>query len=354
MSQPKHLLKDVSFNPEDFKDKDYNPHIAFTLPSQNGAASKKNKAFLFKSDEEPTIEIIKELEQVQLKLSMEEFLSKFFGLWEGDAQVLTKIMGLETEAEYKLTQEEGKENPDPWDMNYWKDEIEYTENKASRVQMLKSLQDNKELQVKELLEVFNIRKSFEEGYFKDKDNIENILKSTKEEIPSEVIKTDEEINSDVSGKEQGLAPSNINKNDKEITVDSEILKSQEFKDLLKSEIQKATEEKDAQIESLLKAENARLEKGFVKLVKGFEFIEDEVQVELVKFFMKDMDSAEFVTGILKSASEAVATAKAEAVEAKESFGVVKSVDASVELNNDVKKAEDDLASFAEMIKSQGI
>ena len=351
MSQPKHLIKDISFNQEDFEDKDYNPHIAYTLPSQGGAASKKNKAFLFKSDQELSVELLKELEQVQLKISMEEFLEKFMGLWGSQAEVLTKLMGFQTEEEYRLEKEKSKDNPDQWYVEYLEEEIEYTDKKVSRIQLLKSVEAGEELSAQEMLEVFNIRKAFEEGYFKDQENIDSLLKA--KEIPSEVTKTDEEINSDVSGNEGGDTPSNINKNNKEITVENiqEILKSAEFQELFKAEVAKATAEKDAQIEELVKAENARLEKGYEIVVKGFEFLEADDQVELVKFCMKDASEAKFVTNLLKAANEAVVKAQEEAEEVKKSFGEIKSEDGQIDTNKtDVQKADESLAEFEQAIK----
>jgi len=358
--QPKTLLKDVSFDPDDFIEKDYNAHIAYTLPS-NPAASRKNKTFLFKSDKEITVDVIKELEQVQLKLTMEQFLTKFFNLWSSDAAVITKLMGLQTEDEYDLEEENKKENSDPYRINYLMDDVECADKKMSRIELLKSLQDGSAPTAQELLEVFNIRKAFEDGYFKDKENVDNILKAKK--IPSEVAieVTKEEINSDVSGKEVGLAPIDINKNSKELTVDNiqELLKSEELQSFLKAEIDKANvelvkanEAKDVQIEALLKAENGRLEVGFQKIVKGFGFINAEAQVELVKFCMADTVAAEFVTGLLKSANDAVSAAKAESEEVKKSFGTVKTEDGQIDaLKSGAELDNNKLEDFSEIVKN---
>ena len=66
--KPKQLIKDVTF---DF-DKDETkcgPHIAYTLPSQGGAASGLNVGYLFKSDE-VSEQTVKEAEEIQKAMSM--------------------------------------------------------------------------------------------------------------------------------------------------------------------------------------------------------------------------------------------------------------------------------------------
>jgi hypothetical protein len=46
-----------------------------------------------------SVSVSKALEQVTVKMSMEEFLRKFFDMWHSDAEMLTKLLGFETEWE---------------------------------------------------------------------------------------------------------------------------------------------------------------------------------------------------------------------------------------------------------------
>ncbi|MCF5911878.1 hypothetical protein [Aeromonas veronii] len=60
---PKELIKDVTFDFDETETK-CGPHIAFTLPSQGGAASGLNNSYLFKS-ENISEETIKEAEEIK-------------------------------------------------------------------------------------------------------------------------------------------------------------------------------------------------------------------------------------------------------------------------------------------------
>ncbi len=65
MNEPKELIENVTFGFDKSKTT-CGPHIAYTLPSQGGAASGKNKSFLFKSDGEVSNETLKEIEGLGL------------------------------------------------------------------------------------------------------------------------------------------------------------------------------------------------------------------------------------------------------------------------------------------------
>lgn len=51
------------------------------------------------------INIQKKLEQIRVTMSMEDFLCKFFGMYSSDAEMLTKLLGFETEYEHYMSQE---------------------------------------------------------------------------------------------------------------------------------------------------------------------------------------------------------------------------------------------------------
>ncbi|MFP8823510.1 hypothetical protein ACKRT4_25145, partial [Enterobacter cloacae subsp. cloacae] len=72
---------------------------------QGYSANNRHVSLLTKSEVDPdklTVELIKSLEQVTLSISMEEYLRRFFHLWSGDAELLTKVLGMKTEFEQSV------------------------------------------------------------------------------------------------------------------------------------------------------------------------------------------------------------------------------------------------------------
>lgn len=82
-------------------------------------------------NKEDLVDVSKALEQVTVNLSMQEFLRKFFGMWYDDAELLTKLLGFETEYEYWKEQNQGEE------FDYSK----YLEDKVSQFSIMKSMND---------------------------------------------------------------------------------------------------------------------------------------------------------------------------------------------------------------------
>lgn len=124
----KRVLKKFDFSKED--------HNISLVGESVGHAANGRKTVLLKATnpKEETIEIKKALEQITVTLSMEEFLRKFFDMWSDDAELLTKLLGFETEYEaYKAA--EVARGEEPWDYS------KYLEDKVSKFQIMKSLND---------------------------------------------------------------------------------------------------------------------------------------------------------------------------------------------------------------------
>lgn len=96
----KRVLKDFDFSKE-------NHNISLVGPEVGGPANGRTTLILKAKD--GMVDVKKALEQITLTLSMEEFLRKFFGMWHDDAEVLTKLLGFETEFEADMKQEENNE-----------------------------------------------------------------------------------------------------------------------------------------------------------------------------------------------------------------------------------------------------
>lgn len=111
-------------------------HVALVHKDQGGPANgittliTKSTDDLTPIDELKDIDIEKSLDQVQVNMSMEEFLRKFFDMYHDDAELLTKLMGLETEYE-GMTYEDAPTS-----------HKEYLDEKVSRINLMKSMLDN--------------------------------------------------------------------------------------------------------------------------------------------------------------------------------------------------------------------
>jgi hypothetical protein len=124
----KRVLKKFDFSKEDHC-------VSLVGPSLGNAANGYAVPLILKaSAPEETIEIKKALEQITVTLSMEDFLRKFFGMWSDDAELLTKLLGFETEYEaYKKAQAERGE--EEWDYS------KYLEDKVSQFTVMKSMNE---------------------------------------------------------------------------------------------------------------------------------------------------------------------------------------------------------------------
>jgi hypothetical protein len=102
-----------------------------------------------------TEEVKKQLTQIQVNLSMEEFLRKFFDMWSSDAELLTSILGFETEHEAWL-----KDNPDSdWNYQDWLAE------RVSNFTVMKSLSEKEPVTLSgdQYVDIMKSQQIFEAG-----------------------------------------------------------------------------------------------------------------------------------------------------------------------------------------------
>lgn len=112
-------------------------HVALVSKKQGGAANSRKTLQITKATNQgiqPTdaIKVSKALEQVTVTLSMEAFLSTFFNMYSSDAEVLTKLLGFQTE--YEAYKEANSD--EEWTHEKW------IEEKLSKFTLMKSLHDN--------------------------------------------------------------------------------------------------------------------------------------------------------------------------------------------------------------------
>lgn len=193
----KRILKDFDFSKDN--------HCISLVGVDLGGAANGYEAIILKSANHPeeTIELKKALEQVSLNISMEEFLRRWFDMWSSDAEVLTKLLGFETEHEAWM--KERGEREDEYD---WAEEHEKW--------------------ISERVSQFTLMKSMNEGI------VTQITKSAFEEIVALQQKHEtalvEHINKKVKQMEElELVKSALSAKDAELTTQVELVKSLESK-----------------------------------------------------------------------------------------------------------------------------
>ena len=128
----------------DFESKGSSVHLV--SKKQGGAANgyttliKKSNA-TEKLPEVEDLDIQKKLEQIKVTLSMEEFLRKFFDMWYDDAELLTAMLGFQTEHDAYM---ESLENSEP--MTH----ADYIASKLSSFEIMKSMHEGERPQVSAL------------------------------------------------------------------------------------------------------------------------------------------------------------------------------------------------------------
>lgn len=113
VTQPKRRLTNIDFSGE-------GAHLALVHKDQGGSANGYS-TLITKATGKYSQEFLQKASQVQVTLSFEEFLRKFFGLWYEDAKVLASVLGMQDE-------------PDE-DENWYQD---YIEEQVEKFEILKS------------------------------------------------------------------------------------------------------------------------------------------------------------------------------------------------------------------------
>lgn len=109
------------------------------VSKKQGGAANGHTVLIKKSnatDHLPDVEdvnIQKKLEQIQVTMSMEEFLRKFFDMWYDEAELLTAMLGFQTEYEAMM---ESESEP--------MDHASYIAEKLSGFEIMKSMYENSE------------------------------------------------------------------------------------------------------------------------------------------------------------------------------------------------------------------
>jgi hypothetical protein len=304
--------------------------VALCSVLQGFSANNRAISIIEKTKEiEQTEEILKQLYQVSVDLSMEEFLRRFFNMYWDDAELLCKLLGFETEFEADMAEDamkpEEMDSEDEWQQKH----IAYLDEKLSAISLLNKAKDVEEyskFDIADKFEIFAVQKAFEEGVkefgieFTEEES-ETISKSEKVvEVEEKNSVNESEENTSEVVKSKSSDNVNTNNKEEEILDIQEILKSSEAQDLLKAmlqeqlaPVQEELNKTKADLEAVT-AEKADLEKAkeanekaqFEQVIKGFSFIgSDEEVAEAVEALFKS-EARDVVVKIFEKASVALA------------------------------------------------
>lgn len=248
----------------DFNFEEEGASVHLVSKKQGGAANgfttliKKSNATV-QLPEVESLDIQKKLEQIKVTLSMEEFLRKFFNLWSDDAELLTAMLGYETEHEAYLNSLEEHSEP----MTH----ADYIASKLSSFEIMKSMHEGERPQVSAL------------EYVTILELQENLEKH-------------EEMMDKVSIEKSRFAE--LEANETKLTTEVELRKS------LEAQVQELTGELDtlkkAQADAEAQAMKARIE-GLVA--------EDKIEAMTKSLLAMDQESADLMVQTLKDSAKKV-------------------------------------------------
>lgn len=251
---PKRRLKDISFDHE-------GAHLALTSTEINGGpANLTPTALVTKGIDAFSAELIEKASMVQVTLTIEDFLQKFFGLYYEDAEVLARAMGYET-----TRMEQDSSNTDVvYDYN------QYIQDRVDSFSIMKSLYDKEstaldDLEGEQYLKLLQDQELLEKSF----EAVQVIKQSQKAKVKKESGKsanTDELDNSTNAGVEIKVGrskPVGIEKQ-KETTMTAEV--KTVVADVEKELVEKAVL---VDLQKAMEAQTVELAKA-LELVKQFE------------------------------------------------------------------------------------
>lgn len=324
--------------------------IALTHRDQGYSANNRHVSLLTKSEVDPsklTVDLIKSLEQVTLSISMEEYLRRFFHLWSGDAELLTKVLGMKTEFEQSI--EDNPPGDDSWEAEWNEKHQKYIDDKLSSVTIIKKARDGDELSLIEQFELIKARKDFEDGC--QAFSLDFGTDPTVTEPAAEVNPVVETQKATTVAPTESSAGATI-KPDEEIPVEKEVdvTKSQQFVDLMKANETLVAQMKSMEgalsaAQEIVKAQKAATRSVAVTKAASFTFVAED-QREAIADVIENPAQATIVAVLekaasdLKAAGEALTAKDTEIADVKKAFADGKGVGADGELTELAKGSED--------------
>lgn len=241
------------------------------------------------------VSVSKALEQVNVNLSMEEFLRRFFDMWHSDAELLTKLLGFETEYEAAKREREAS-GEEEWDYS------KYLESKVSQFTIMKSMNDGslENISKSALIDTLALQEKFETA------------------LESHTIKMKEEEMKDLE-----IAKAAQLKAESELASQLDIVKS------LEAQVATLTEQLNVVKQAEVEAQLAAIRNEVKDVVA-----EDKLETIVKSLHAMDKEAAEAMIAVMKQAKQS-------AVKAQEDSDLFKEVGHGEE--TDIKKAADQAA-----------
>ena len=252
--KPKRKLKNIDFSED-------TSHIALVSKHQGGPASGANYSLVLKNVDNPSPEFIQKMQAIQVTMTIPEFLSRFFMLWEEDVEFLSQLLGyVEPEDETM----EAKEDYDKW-----------IEERFQSFSIIKSLHEAKSLPDA-------LSKLTEQDYLdilSDQAEIEKVLKA----LDKESRDSEADNSTDVENTKVEVSTSKVTKKNKEKQM-TQATEQVEKSQLV--EVQKALEGKEVELQKALsklaeieEAQKQAIVKSKTDAVKAV--VKDEKQAAVV-------------------------------------------------------------------------
>ncbi len=316
-----------------------NPHLALVHESQGGSANNRHTSLLMKSDNvELTAEIIKAVEKFGVHNFPEEIQKAVTAM--NKRSILENIVQEEYEAkddwgwnctwlcDYDDTYVYFMRKGELYQTTYTQDGVNFKiGDVAEPVVMLNDYQVvDGELEISE-----SAKDKLEEGMYA------MITKSLNDPEKNEKIKTlVTEFEKSLEKANAGSDDINVNKSktNTEKPLDfQELMKSSEFQDLLKAQLEAAqaplkeelekAQAKAAEAEEILKAAEQVAKTETIEFVKSASFIPEDKAEAMVAFLMKSRKTSEYdlVMEVIKSANEAIVSMQEEVTKTKDQFAL---------------------------------
>lgn len=274
----KRKLTDINFENE-------GSHLALVHKDQGGAASGYS-TLIMKATNKYSPEFIQKATQVQVTLTFEEFLRKFFNMWYDEAEILATMLGMEDDDD-----EDGYQD--------------YVERQVSSFQILKSAYESENkvdflsnLSEQDYLSVLETQEKIEKALeasptiepSEDKSKVQGVGKQPES-------KTVNKQNKQKAGKA-------VPKEDNDMSGTPETIEKAQY-DAKEVELQKALEEiqkAKQEIEAFKAKEKEAIEKAREAEIK--EAVADEVEATKLFKAVKDLEDEAFkdVVGVVKALS----------------------------------------------------
>lgn len=253
-------------------------HVALVNQLQGGAAN-NHHALVIKSKHAGVESIEKQLKDVVVTLSFQEFLEKFFNIWYEDAALLASMLGFDVEV-------------DSWTE-------EYIEEKMPSFSILKAAKEAEDMEsvlkdtsLEDMLEIALVQEKFEKA----------LLSSDAEDDEGE--EEDEEINKSSDTSKDDKGNNSMSMTEAQIAeLEKKAAQAEEMSERL-AELEKSAK----RLEELEKAQVELKKAEYVELVKGWSFVEEGKQESLSKALF-DVSSLEGSVAIMETLEKAAQIAK---------------------------------------------